>query len=129
MIGYRETKTRVPATASPWIVNRGSKIRQESRTEERVRKMAEYKVLYWKGVPAQVKVYEGKKSVSGKMPDRFQEEIDQIAMEEGLQQSEAYLDEWQWTEKLERFGDAQTVLSQLLQELESEYDSKAGKKE
>ncbi len=91
--------------------------------------MAEYKVLYWKGIPAQVKVYEGKKSVSGKMPDRFQEEIDQIAMEEGLQQSEAYLDEWQWTEKLERSGDAQTVLSQLLQELESEYDSKSGKKE
>ncbi len=91
--------------------------------------MAEYKVLYWKGIPAQVKVYEGKKSISAKMPDRFQEEIDQIAMEEGLQQSGAYLDEWKWTEKLERPGDAQTVLNELLQELESQFDAKARKKE
>ena len=91
--------------------------------------MAEYKVLYWKGIPAQVKVYEGKKSISAKMPDRFQEEIDQIAMEEGLEKSEAYLDEWKWTEKLERPGDARTVMNELLQELESEFDAKARKKE
>ena len=90
--------------------------------------MAEYKVLYWKDIPAQVKVFEGKKAISGKMPDRFQEEIDEIAMEQGLEQSGAYLDQWQWSEKLERPGDAKTVMNQLLQELQSEYDAKVREK-
>ena len=90
--------------------------------------MAEYKVLYWKDIPAQVKVYEGKRSISARMPDRFQEEIDQIAMEEGLEQSGAYLDEWQWTEKLDRPGDAQSVLNDLLRELESDYDARTRRK-
>ena len=46
--------------------------------------MAEYQGLYWREIPAQVRVFDGRRPVSAKMPERFQEEIDRIAMEEGL---------------------------------------------
>ena len=84
--------------------------------------MATYQILYWKDVPAQVRVFEGKKRISRPMPDRFQTDIDRIAMREGLAGSDEYLDQWQWTEKRERPGDANEILSALLQELEAEYD-------
>ena len=84
--------------------------------------MAEYQVLYWREIPAQVRVFEGRKPLSAKMPDRFQEEIDNIAMEEGLEGSDDYLDLWQWTKRLERPGSAPEVLQALLQELEEEHD-------
>ena len=58
--------------------------------------MATHQILYWKDVPAQVRVFEGKKRISRPMPDRFQTEIDRIAMKEGLAGSDEYLDSWSW---------------------------------
>ena len=86
--------------------------------------MAIYQILYWKDIPAQVRVYQGKRPISGRLPDRFQEEIDRIAMEEDLASSDDYLDQWQWSEKQERPGDAEEVLNALLQELENEFDAR-----
>jgi len=60
------------------------------------------------------------------MPDRFQHDIDRIAMAEGLAESDEYLDHWQWTEKREREGDVDEVLGALLEELEKEYDERDG---
>jgi hypothetical protein len=87
--------------------------------------MAIYQILYWKDIPAQVRVFEGRKAISRQMPDRFQLEIDQIAMEEGLTGSDDYLDQWDWTEKRERPGNSEEVLNALLQELEAEYDNRS----
>ena len=81
-----------------------------------------YQILYWKNIPAQIRVFEGKKPISQPMPERFQTYIDQSAMREGLTGTDEYLDQWQWTEKCERPGDARNVLSDLVKELESEYD-------
>lgn len=86
--------------------------------------MAEYQILYWKGIPAQVRVFEGKKTISREMPARFQADIDRIAMQEGLYGSDNYLDQWEWTEKRLRTGDAKLVLDSLLRELETDYDDK-----
>ena len=88
--------------------------------------MAEYQVLFWRYIPAQVRVFDGRKPVSAKMPDRFQEEIDRLAMEEGLEGSDDYLDLWQWTERRERAGTPQEVMEALLQELAQEHDRRAG---
>jgi len=87
--------------------------------------MAKYQVLYWKDIPAQVKVLDGHKTLSRPMPERFQLEIDRRAMEEGLIGSDDYLDQWHWTAKLDRPGNADEILNALLQELEAEYDRKA----
>lgn len=81
--------------------------------------MAKYQILYWKNIPSMVKVFdEGKRPVSRQMPERFQVEIDQVAMKEGLAGTDEYLSHWRWTPKQEREGTAEDVAEALVQELE-----------
>jgi hypothetical protein len=85
--------------------------------------MATYQILYWKDIPAQVKVSDEKsRRVSRALPDRFQQHIDQIAMKEGLAGTDAYLDQWRWTEKRDRAGTAEEVADSLVRELVDEFD-------
>ena len=88
--------------------------------------MAEYQVLYWKDVPAQVRVFDGKRRVARQMPAEFQEAIDRRAMAEGLAGTDAYLAHWQWSERRERPGDPQKVLDSVVAELERTYDERDG---
>jgi hypothetical protein len=83
--------------------------------------MAVYQILYWRDIPAQLRAFGGRKPVSHPLDERFQLEIDRIAMEEGLEGSDDYLDQWQWTEKRERPGSATEVLEVLARELEAEF--------
>ena len=86
--------------------------------------MAIYQILYWKDIPVQVRVFEGRKPISQQMPKRFQVEIDRTAMEMGLAGTDDYLDQWGWTEKRERPGDPEEILNALVDELEAEHDNK-----
>ena len=87
--------------------------------------MARYQVLYWKDIPAQVKAAdEGGKRISRTLPDRFQAMIDQIAMQEGLAGTNDYLDQWRWTEKLERPGSADEVVDSVIKELVREFEAR-----
>ena len=83
--------------------------------------MAQYQILYWRDIPAQIKVFEGSKPVSRPLPDSFQQAIDRVAMVEGLIGSDEYLNEWHWSSKMERPGTAGEVLEALLQEMEKEH--------
>ena len=95
--------------------------------------MAVYQVLYWRDIPAQVRVYEGRnggrsggrRPLSRQMPDWFQQEIDRVAMRDGLTGTDAYLDEWHWSEKQEWTGEevhAEAVAEAVLKQLEDGYD-------
>ena len=85
--------------------------------------MAKYQILYWKHIPAQVKVsVEGQRTLSRPMPGRFQEEIDKIAMQEGLAGTDDYLNQWNWTPKQERPGTPEQVAEALIQELEQQVE-------
>ena len=88
--------------------------------------MAEYQILYWREIPAQVRVFDGRRPLSKPMPGKFQLEIDRVAMEEGLEGSDDYLDQWRWTDKLERDGEPQELLDTLVRELEEEFDRRGG---
>ncbi|MCY3763925.1 MAG: virulence factor [Gemmatimonadetes bacterium] len=88
--------------------------------------MAEYQVLYWKDIPAQVRVFDGKRRVARQMPPEFQEAIDRCAMAEGLAGTDAYLEHWHWSERRDRPGDPQTVLLAVADELERTYDDQGG---
>ena len=47
--------------------------------------MAQYQILYWQDLPAQIKVFDpGKRTLSLPLPESFQNEIDRVATEEGL---------------------------------------------
>ena len=86
--------------------------------------MARYRVLSWRGIPAQVKVSEeGSRPLSATLPEWFQHEIDRVAMSEGLAGSDDYLEQWEWSEDSERAGDAKAVLDSVLAELEAEWES------
>jgi len=88
--------------------------------------LTRYQILYWKTVPAQVKVFpESGRPLTRLMPDRFQAEIDRMAMEQGLAGTDDYLNQWQWTAKLERSGNPAQVLEALIQELEAEWNSRS----
>lgn len=56
--------------------------------------MPELTVIYWRDIPAQVTATDGSASVRVALPDRFQEAIDEAAMEAGLVGSDEYLEEW-----------------------------------
>ena len=66
---------------------------------------------------------ESGRPLSRQMPDRFQAEIDRIAMEQGLAGTDDYLNQWHWTAKLERPGNPAEVLDALVQELETAWDT------
>ena len=89
--------------------------------------MATYRVLSWRGIPSGVKVTatDGT-TVRREMPASFQQEIDRLAMAEGLIDSDAYLELWDWSEPAHREGSAEEVAAALVRELA---DSRRGQNE
>ncbi len=79
--------------------------------------MAEYQVLSWRGIPAQIRVFDDGRPISHLLPERFQMAIDQVAMEEDLVNTDAYLEQWAWSEKKSREGNAQEVAEAVIDEL------------
>ena len=55
--------------------------------------------LYWQDIPSVVKATgDDGTEVRRQLPDWFQQEIDRLAMEQGLTGSDAYLEHWAWRE-------------------------------
>jgi hypothetical protein len=84
--------------------------------------MATYKILYWQEIPSQIKVEDDSDDVTLQMPDRFQERIDLMAARRGLQESDAYLAQWKWSEEEDREGSAGEVAIAVRNELEAKAD-------
>jgi hypothetical protein len=80
--------------------------------------MAQYQVMYWKHIPAQVKAWDETGQVKRLLPDRFQAAIDAYAMKDGSTDMDAYLEGWRWTDPQERDGSADNVASALIRELD-----------
>jgi hypothetical protein len=80
--------------------------------------MARYRVLSWRGIPAQVKARD---DAGGRMnrtlPDWFQQEIDRVAMRDGAAEADPYLEAWAWSDETERPGDAGSVVAAVIDEL------------
>ena len=86
--------------------------------------MARYRVLFWGTIPAQLKIFDGDaRPISVPLAEWFMQEIDRVAMREGLIGSDAYLDRWSWSEELERPGPADQVARELVSEIEAEWAS------
>lgn len=86
--------------------------------------MTRYRVLAWRGIPAQVKAEgEGAHTVSVALDPWFMQHIDSVAMDEGLFGSDEYLSQWEWSEYREREGSAEEVAGAIAAELESEWAS------
>ena len=80
--------------------------------------MTRVSVLYWQEIPSLVRATAADGTqVSRQLPDWFQQEIDRVAMEQGLVGSDAYLEQWQWGEPEEREGAVNDVLDTVEAEL------------
>ena len=85
--------------------------------------MARYQVLYWRDIPAQVRVETDHDEVALELDPRAQQRIDTVAMELGLQGTDEYLEHWHWSDPQDRPGSAQDVAETLKRELEGQLDS------
>ena len=84
--------------------------------------MATYKILYWQEIPSQIKAEDDLDDLTVPMPDRFQERIDLMAARRGLQDADAYLAQWKWSEEEDREGSAEEVAEAVRVELEAKAD-------
>jgi hypothetical protein len=84
--------------------------------------MATYKILCWQEIPSQIKAEDEMDDVTVRMADRFQERIDLMAARRGLQEADAYLAEWKWSEEEDRQGSAKEVAEAVRAELEAKAD-------
>ncbi len=75
--------------------------------------MARVQVLFWQDIPAVVRAGEVKRQ----LPEWFQQEIDRVAMEQGLVGSDAYLEQWEWRDYGERDGSEAQAVDQVVGEL------------
>ena len=80
--------------------------------------MTRVQVLYWQDIPSLVRATAPDGSlVSRQLPETFQQEIDRVAMEQGLVGSDAYLEQWRWGDPEEREGAVNDVLDAVEAEL------------
>ena len=56
--------------------------------------MAQLITVYWRDIPAQILVREGRRTARRELPERFIQAIDRAAMRVGAKDSEAYLAQW-----------------------------------
>lgn len=56
--------------------------------------MARVRVMYWKEIPIQVQAEDAEGRVSRQLDDRFQQAADMVAMQDGSQGTDEYLDGW-----------------------------------
>jgi hypothetical protein len=75
--------------------------------------MARVQVLYWQDIPSVVRAGDVKRQ----LPEWFQQEIDRVAMEQGVIGSDAYLEQWEWRDAGERDGSDAQAVDQVVAEL------------
>ncbi len=79
---------------------------------------ARYRILAWNGIPAQVTATDETGGRANRMlPDWFGQEIDRVAMRDGLVASDEYLARWQWSEFTTQPGSAADVADAVVEEL------------
>jgi Virulence factor len=85
--------------------------------------MAKYKILYWKGIPSQVRATDENGRTNKPLPERFQIAIDEAAIALGLIGSDEYTNGFRWGEEIEIAGIAQEVADAIAAELNTKYPS------
>ena len=83
--------------------------------------MARYRGMSWRGIPSQVKATDETGATAARMlPNKWQQEIDRVAMREDLAGTDEYLEQWGWSGETERPGTADEVADAVLAELVAE---------
>ena len=82
--------------------------------------------IYWRDIPSQVTVQEGRKRAKKLLPARYQEAIDRAAMRAKKTDADSYLDDWDRVNS-KADGDLDEILERVVAEIEEKYtDEKLG---
>ena len=82
--------------------------------------MAKKTIIFWRDIPSQVVVKEGRTKAKTQLSKRFMVAIDRAAMRAGRQGSEEYLEDWR--RQIETCqGDLQTIADTTAEEMEDFY--------
>ena len=79
-------------------------------------------VVYWRDMPAQVIIKEGRKTAKRQLPERFEQAIDMAAMRADKRDTDAYLAEWRKSDPVVIEGDDFEVLAEAeVKRIEAEF--------
>ena len=84
--------------------------------------MPKLQIVYWRDIPAQVIVGQGRRAAKRALPERFEQAIDRCAMKVGARDTDAYLAEWRKAAPYSMEGDATEVADAEAARLDAEYD-------
>lgn len=76
--------------------------------------------IYWRDIPSQVTVQEGRKRAKKLLPARYQEAIDRAAMRAKKIDTDSYLDDWRRVNKKGE-GDLDEILEKTVAIIEAKY--------
>ena len=82
--------------------------------------MAKSIIIFWRDIPSQVVVKQGRTSAKVQLSKRFMEAIDKAAMRAGRQGSKEYLEDWRRVIETCQ-GDPETLANTIAEELEQMY--------
>ncbi len=80
-----------------------------------------YQIVYWRDIPAQIRVRSGNQRTNRQLSPRFQEAIDAAAMHAQATNTDDYLADWHTTEWQHTDGDPESFIEQLAAQIEKEY--------
>jgi Virulence factor len=83
--------------------------------------MARWEIVAWRDIPAAVEATDDGGQVTLQLSERFQALIDSVAMQQGLEASDAYLEQWQKLPGGERPGTAREVGAAVVDEIEARF--------
>ena len=84
------------------------------------KKPAKVVIIYWRDIPSQVIVQEGRKRAKKLLPARFQEAIDRAAMRAKKIDSDAYLEDWT-RKNTKQEGDINELVESVANQIETEF--------
>lgn len=85
--------------------------------------MAGLSIIYWRDIPSQVIVREGRKSAKRELPERFIRAIDAAAMRARATDENSYLADWRRTDPAPCGADIAAEADAAAARLEAEYDN------
>ena len=83
--------------------------------------MARWEIVAWRDIPAMVEVRDDTGQVTLALSEKFQSLIDSVAMQLGLEDEGAYLEQWARLPGGERPGSARDVGEAVVAELEGRF--------
>ncbi|ALI54376.1 virulence factor [Celeribacter marinus] len=83
--------------------------------------MTDMTIIYWRDIPAQVRMGRGRKASRAVLPERFEQAIDRVAMRIGATDQDAYIAEWRDV-VIAVEGEGQEAVDAKVAELDAAYD-------